>query len=97
MTARLAKQGYPTCFLDTQYLINPSIAFFPSYKFYSAKLKSGIDNLQSPLVEGFNWPNPNIGIVLIDIEAEEEANLYSLQNHRYFELTSEKQKQQFKF
>ena len=75
-------QGYPSCFLDYQYLINPSISFFPSYQFYSAKLKSGIDQEQLPMINGFNWPNKDVGMCLIHASEPEEHVNGSIQNTR---------------
>lgn len=94
---RLAKQGYPLTFLDTQYMINPSIAFFSSHKFYNAKLKSGVDPVQTPLVDGFPWPNPDVGIAIVNINHSEEVLQYSLQNSKLLATNLGRPKQLCRF
>jgi superfamily I DNA and/or RNA helicase len=78
----MVKQGYPCSFLDYQYLINPSISFFPSFKFYDAQLKSGINQSQLPLIGGFDWPNKDVGIAIINTDQREEHTNGSIQNTR---------------
>lgn len=84
---RLTMQGYPTSFLNTQYLINPNISYFPSLKFYGARLKSGIDVETTPLIPGFDWPRDQVGMALINVEdSHEEYWNQSLQNTREAEV-----------
>lgn len=75
-------QGYPNVFLEFQYLVNPSISFFSSYKFYNFKLKNGTDKFQLPPVGGFPWPNPEVPIAFINISDAEERTIFSYQNTR---------------
>lgn len=45
--------------LNVQYRMHPTIASFPSDKFYEGQLKNGIDCADRPLIAGFEWPSGN--------------------------------------
>jgi len=83
---RLIKQGISATTLNIQYCMSPSLSIFPSLKFYQGKIESGIDNSQTPLVNGFDWPNPEVNAAFINIESIEELVDNSYINTREVEV-----------
>ena len=79
---RLVKQGIQPNLLNIQYRMHPSIAQFPSFKFYDNMLENGIDDSQRPIVPGFNWPNPAVRVAFVNVKGYEQVYASSIQNPR---------------
>jgi superfamily I DNA and/or RNA helicase len=52
--------GLKPLLLDTQYRMHPSLAEFPSAKFYGGLLCSWPKPADRPLPEGLHWPNVKV-------------------------------------
>jgi regulator of nonsense transcripts 1 len=70
---RLQRAGLRTRLLDTQYRMHPSLAAFPSARFYDSALKSGTDpgSLQPPA--GFPWPVAGFPAAFVETDTRRYA------------------------
>lgn len=57
---RVQAMGLKPLLLDTQYRMHPSLAEFPSSKFYGGLLRSWPKPADRPLPEGLHWPNVKV-------------------------------------
>ncbi|CAI2166403.1 14626_t:CDS:2 [Funneliformis geosporum] len=64
---RMHTSSYPFNLLDTQYRMHPGISKFPNDEFYQGRLNDGINFVDRPLVEGFNWPNPKVPVSFVQV------------------------------
>lgn len=87
MFDRLIKQGIKPITLNIQYCMSPSLSLFSSMKFYQGKIENGIEANQTPLINGFDWPNPEINCAFIDVESEEEYLKDTFINKQELEVT----------
>ena len=87
MFDRLIKQGVQPTRLNIQYCMSPSLSLFSSMKFYQGKIENGIEQSQTPLINGFDWPNPEINCAFIDVESKEEFVRDTFINNTELEVT----------
>ena len=75
MFERLIMAGLEPALLETQHRMHPSISAFPSRTFYAGRLRDGIqasDRIIRNL--GFRWPVPEIPMLFLKCENEEELS-----------------------
>ena len=66
---RLQRAGLVTHLLDTQYRMHPTLAAFPSDRFYGGALKSWVTPEDAaPPPAGFPWPAPSIPLALVETD-----------------------------
>jgi len=74
--SRLIGLGLPHYFLNTQFRMHPAIATFSSFSFYDGRLLNGVPPDKRMPPAGFNWPNPQAGVALLDsFSAESKTGL----------------------
>lgn len=86
---RLARSGVPVYLLDTQYRMHPAIAEYPSFAFYSGRLKNGVSERDRPIPRGFSWPRPGSPLAFVDVEGEERTSRSSKENETEAETVCE--------
>ncbi|CAE8612639.1 unnamed protein product [Polarella glacialis] len=64
--------GIQPFMLDTQYRSHPKLAEFSSKAFYESQLLSGVEASRRPLPQGVPWPNKDVPIAFINVDAQEE-------------------------
>jgi hypothetical protein len=79
---KLVKQGVAPNFLNVQYKMHPSIAEFPSLKFYNNMLENGVEDDNLNGIAGFNMPNPAVRIAFVNVKGLEQVRHSSVQNTR---------------
>ena len=65
--ARLAAGGMKPSLLNEQYRMHPKIAEFSSSRFYGGLVQTKVEAVDRPVPKGFNWPNPTIPVVFVDV------------------------------
>ena len=65
--ARLAAGGMKPSLLNEQYRMHPKIAEFSSSRFYGGLVQTKVEAVDRPVPKGYNWPNPTIPVVFIDV------------------------------
>eukprot|EP00930_Biecheleria_cincta_P056849 TRINITY_DN4287_c0_g3_i1.p1 TRINITY_DN4287_c0_g3~~TRINITY_DN4287_c0_g3_i1.p1 ORF type:complete len:981 (-),score=143.26 TRINITY_DN4287_c0_g3_i1:47-2965(-) len=78
---RLADRGVEPVMLDIQYRMHPAIAQFPSYRYYEARLRSGVRGQKRLPPAGINWPEPQTPICFLPVEGREVSEGTSWSNH----------------
>ena len=63
---RLQAGGLAPILLDTQYRMHPTVAAFPSSRFYGGRLLDGVAG--SPPPAGFPWPAPDTPVALVEAD-----------------------------
>lgn len=78
---RLSERGVDPVMLDIQYRMHPAIAQFPSYRYYDARLRSGVRGAKRLPPAGINWPEPQTPICFLPVEGREVSEGTSYSNH----------------
>lgn len=78
---RLADRGVEPVMLDIQYRMHPAIAQYPSYRYYGARLRSGVRGQKRLPPAGINWPEPQTPICFLPVEGRETSEGTSFSNH----------------
>eukprot|EP01132_Coremiostelium_polycephalum_P006660 gene6660-8239_t len=78
---RLKNLGVVPHLLNVQYRSHPKLMEFPSKYFYDSQLLNGVNENDRPIPLGFEWPNPNIPMALININGKE-----LVMNQSYYNL-----------
>ena len=63
---RLQAGGLAPILLDTQYRMHPTVAAFPSSRFYGGRLLDGVPPTPPPA--GFPWPSPDTPVALVEAD-----------------------------
>ena len=69
--ARLAAGGMKPSLLNEQYRMHPKIAEFSSSRFYGGLVQTKVEAEDRPVPKGFNWPNPEIPVVFVDVSPDQ--------------------------
>jgi len=77
---RLLRQGVKPTNLNIQYCMAPSLSAFTSMKFYSGTIENGVSPDQSPLINGFEWPNSEINCAFIHVSSESGEKFIASKN-----------------
>jgi hypothetical protein len=76
----ISRAGLVPKLLNTQYRMHPMISYFPSKLFYDGALVNGVTEQQRLPIEGFKWPNAQIGIAFVEskgVEKQEGSSFYN--------------------
>ena len=68
--SRLAAGGMQPSLLNEQYRMHPKIAEFSSNRFYGGKVQTEVSAESRPIPRGYNWPNPQMPVVFIDVSPD---------------------------
>eukprot|EP01091_Cochliopodium_minus_P015494 TRINITY_DN5540_c0_g1_i1.p1 TRINITY_DN5540_c0_g1~~TRINITY_DN5540_c0_g1_i1.p1 ORF type:complete len:869 (+),score=269.23 TRINITY_DN5540_c0_g1_i1:62-2668(+) len=74
------EKGIEPLMLSTQYRMHPSISEFPSQQFYDGKLVNGVLEDDRKTYDNFDWVNPNVPVMFLNVNGLEEK---SIQQSKY--------------
>ena len=77
---RLIGAGVAPLLLDTQYRMHPSLAAFPSARFYRGRVGSGVAADARPQPRGFRWPSADVSAALVLSTSPEDGGAASKRN-----------------